>query len=145
MTESDSGVFRQKTIDRMSSPDELTDYLKVTNPGVWTVLIAIVVLLAGILAWSCVGTLQTKADAKVVVQGDAASVLVSDPYTVDEGMIVTLSDQTYRIESTTTDPYGKTVGLARVTLPDGTYDGTVVVDETRAIDFLLQGNESFPG
>ena len=39
-----------------------------------------------------------------------------------------------------TDEYGKTVGRADIELPDGTYDGTVVVDETRAIDFLLQSS-----
>ena len=140
MSKSESGIFRQKAIDKMSSPDELTDYLKVTNPSVWAVLIAIVALLVGIFVWSCVGTLQTKADAKVIVQGNTAEVLVSEPYAVDEGMTVTVSEQAYAIESTTTDTYGRTVGHAEVALPDGTYDGTVVVDETRAIDFLIQGN-----
>ena len=138
MTSDNSGVFRQKVIDNMSSPDELADYLKVANPSVWAVLIAIVVLLAGIFAWSCVGTLQTKTDAKVVVQDNAAVIEVSDPHTVNEGMLVTVSGQTCVIESTTTDRYGTTTGHARVALPDGTYDGTAVVGETRAIDFLIQ-------
>ena len=140
MTENNSGVFRQRAIDKMSSPDELTDYLKVTNPSVWAVLIAIIILLAGIFAWSCVGTLQTRANAQVVVQGDSATILVSSPYALGEGMPVTVSEQTYTIESVTTDSSGATAGHAKVTLPDGTYDGTVVVDETHAIDFLIQND-----
>lgn len=140
MAEIGSGVFRQKTIDRLSSPDELTDYLKVTNPGVWAVLIAIVVLLLGILVWSCVGTLQTKEDAKVVVHNGVAAVLVSGSSLVGEGMPVMVSEQAYRIESTTTDAYGRTIGHIAVTLPDGTYNGVVVVGETHAMDFLLQSN-----
>ena len=140
MSESSDGVFRQKAIDRLSSPDELTDYLKVTNPGVWAVLAAVVVLLVGILAWSCVGTLQTKADAKVIVQDDAATVIVANPYAAREGMTVTVSDQEYSIESTSTNEYGNIIGHAAVTLPDGTYDATVVVDETHAIDFLLKSS-----
>jgi hypothetical protein len=140
MADDDEELFRQKAIDRMAHPDELTDYLKVTNSGVWAVLIAIVVLLAGVLAWACVGTLPTKASAKAIVQNSTAAVLVTEPYVAGEGMPVTIANQESRIGRTATDEYGKTVGFCDVDLPDGTYDGTVVVDETRAIDFLLKSN-----
>ena len=134
----DEGLFRQKAIDKMSAPDELTDYLKVTNSGVWAILVAIVLLLVGILAWACVGTLPTKATAKAIVQDNTAAVLIAEPYVASEGMSVNISDQQSRIGHITTDEYGRTIGLCDVNLPDGTYDGTVVVDETRAIDFLLK-------
>lgn len=124
----------------MSSPEELNDYLKVTNPGVWAVLAAIILLLLGLLAWACVGTLQTKADAKVIIKKDAAAVVVPDPYTVNEGMRVMVESQEYPITSTFVDEYGRTVGMANMALPDGTYEGTVVVEETHAIDFLLQSS-----
>lgn len=149
MAEGGSELFRQKAIDKMSSPDELTDYLKVTSPSVWAVLAAVVVLLAGLIAWACVGTLPTKAEASVVVQGGAASVHVEGSHDIAAGMKLTVSPQDSQnsqdpqertIESVTTDEQGKPVGHADVDLPDGTYDGTVVVDETRAIDFLLQSS-----
>ena len=35
-------IFRQKALDRINSPEQLTDYLRVTNPGIWLVLIAAV-------------------------------------------------------------------------------------------------------
>ncbi len=133
-------LFRQQVLDQMSSPEELNDYLKVTNPGVWAVLAAIILLLLGLLAWACVGTLQTKADAKVIIKKDAAAVVVPDPYTVNEGMRVTVESQEYPITSTFVDEYGRTVGMANMALPDGTYEGTVVVEETHAIDFLLQSS-----
>ena len=143
MTDSGGELFRQKAIDRMSSPDELTDYLKVTSPSVWAVLAAVVVLLAGLIAWACVGTLPTKVDASVVVQGGTASARVSDSHDIQEGMRLTVESQEPQertIESVTTDEQGNQVGHADVDLPDGTYDGTLVVDETRAIDFLLQSS-----
>jgi hypothetical protein len=133
-------LFRQQVLDQMSSPEELNDYLKVTNPGVWAVLAAIILLLLGLLAWACVGTLQTKADAKVIIKKDAAAVVVPDPYTVNEGMRVTVESQEYPITSMFVDEYGRTVGMANMALPDGTYEGTVVVEETHAIDFLLQSS-----
>ena len=140
MADSGNGLFRKKALDQMASPDQLTDYLKVTNPGVWAVLIAIILLLVGVFAWACVGTLQTRAEAAVIVEGDTAAVAVSGEYAVREGMTVTIESQDYTIESTAMDDYGRAIGIASVELPDGRYDGTVVVDETHAIDFLLQSS-----
>lgn len=140
MAKSGNQLFRQKTLDQMTSPDQLTDYLKVTNPGVWAVLIAVVLLLLGLLAWACVGTLKTTADAKVVVKDDSAAIMLESPYVINQGMTVTILSQEYSVESTAADEYGRTVGVANVDLPNGAYDGTVVVDETHAIDFLLQSS-----
>lgn len=57
--QSNSGIFREKSISRVSSPEELNDYIRVTSPSVWIVLIAVVVLLLGMLAWSIFGTVET--------------------------------------------------------------------------------------
>lgn len=34
-------MFRKEALERISSPEQLTDYLHVTNPGVWAVLVAV--------------------------------------------------------------------------------------------------------
>ena len=67
MEENHQTVFRKKTLERISSPDQLTDYLCVTNPGIWVILVAVILLLAGVFAWSMVGRLETKAEVKIVV------------------------------------------------------------------------------
>ena len=51
-------IFRQKSIDRVSSPEQMNDYIRVTTPTVWLVLLALVILLLGMLAWSVFGTVQ---------------------------------------------------------------------------------------
>ena len=56
-----SGIFREKSMERVSSPEALNDYIRVTTPSVWVVLIALVVLLLGMLAWSIFGTVETHA------------------------------------------------------------------------------------
>ncbi len=56
--EKKSLVFREKSIQRVSSPEELNDYNRVTTPSVWIGLAALVVLLAGMLAWSVFGTVE---------------------------------------------------------------------------------------
>lgn len=40
-------LFRKKSVDKVSSPEQLNEYIRVANPGVWMVLAAIVILLAG--------------------------------------------------------------------------------------------------
>ena len=58
-----ANVSRQKTRDRISSPDQLTDYLRVTNPGIWVLLASIVLFLAGVFVWFTIGTLEPLARA----------------------------------------------------------------------------------
>ena len=45
-------------MDRVSSPEQLNDYIRVSTPSVWLVLLAGVVLLVGILAWSIFGKVE---------------------------------------------------------------------------------------
>ncbi len=60
MTEkkTETGIFREKSMERVSSPEELNDYIRVTTPSVWIVLIALAVLLVGMLGWSIFGTVE---------------------------------------------------------------------------------------
>lgn len=51
-------IFREKSLERIESPEQLNNYIKVANPGVWVILSAIIVLLAGMLAWGFWGDLS---------------------------------------------------------------------------------------
>ena len=129
MEDHSESVFRKKTLERIASPEQLTDYLRVTNPGIWAVLLSVILLLAGLLAWSMVGTLETKTEVRVVVTGHTAQVIAPGPETLSEGMPLRVGGQ---------DEYGRSVGTAEVNLPDGTYDGTVVTEAVHPISFLLE-------
>ena len=131
-------VFRKKTLDRISSPEQLTDYLRVTNPGIWTVLAAVLLLLAGLFAWAAVGTLETSAPAKIVVESHTAQIVPTGAETVAEGMPVRIAGQEFTVASVGTDEYGRSFGIAEIALPDGIFDGVVVTEQTRPIDFLLE-------
>ena len=139
MADNQSTIFRKKTLDRISSPEQLTDYLRVTNPGIWTVLAAVILLLAGIFAWSAAGTLETKADVKVIVENRMAEVIPLGSETIAEGMTLHVAGQDSVVIASETDAYGRPVGSAAVDLPDGTYDGTVVTQTIHPIEFLLTG------
>jgi hypothetical protein len=137
MASGEQSLFRKETMDRISSPEDLTDYLKVTNPGIWVVLVAVIVLLGGIFAWSCVGTLETTSKATVVVSGHSAIVVLKEAGDMAEGMPLRVSTENVRLAAVHADQYGRSVGIAEVSLPDGTYEGTVVTEQTHPIDFLI--------
>ncbi len=131
-------LFRAKTIERISSPEKLTDYLKVTNPGIWVVLGAVVLLLGGLLIWASVGTLNTTADIKVIVEDHTAKVVTEGSGELKEGMPFTLLSNEYFIAATAEDEYGRVYGISELALPDGVYEGTAVIEQVRPIDFLLE-------
>ena len=58
--ESNNGIFREKSMDRVTGPESLNDYIRVTSPSVWIALLALVVLLVGLLAWSIFGRIEVK-------------------------------------------------------------------------------------
>ena len=131
-------IFRKKALERISSPDQLTDYLCVTNPGIWVILAAILALLVGLLAWGTIGTLETSARVKVIIADHTAQVVPLGSERLAEGMTLCVASQETVIASTGRDDFGRIFGVAELPLPDGVYDGTVVVEQTRPIDFLLE-------
>lgn len=60
MEQENNTVFRQKSLDRINSPEALDRYIKTTNPSVWVLLVAIIIFLAGIIVWGVFGTIENK-------------------------------------------------------------------------------------
>ena len=133
-----TSIFRKETLQRISSPEQLTDYLRVTNPGIWIVLAAVLTLLVGFFVWMSVGTIETTVEVGVSTQNRVAEVAVkSGDATIAKDMTLRVGDQQTAILSTKTDEYGRTVGVADVNLSDGMYDGTLVTESIHPIQFLL--------
>ena len=134
-----SSVFRQKSLDSISSPEQLTDSLRVTHPGIWAILAAVIILLGGMFAWSALGRLETVANGKAVVKDGTASIMVTDMNKgdVQSGMPVRIGRETVNITSVETDDYGRAVAYAPVSAADGKYDVEIVTESIHPISFLF--------
>ncbi len=141
MEENNKSVFRQETLDRISSPEQLNDYLHVTSPGIWAILTAVIVFMAGVFVWSCTGTLETKSPASMIVKDHVAEIVVKDDSALEKGMLIREASQEFYIASVEEDEYGRKIGIAEVSLPDGKYDTEVVTDTTRPVEFLIKASE----
>ena len=152
-------IFRKKSIDRMSSPEQLNDYIKVTNPGVWMALAAIVILLIGVCVWGVFGKLETKLPVAAVSQ-DGQTVLYvkeNDLSAVKENMSVYIGDETYKVTSVSAQPvavteeiseYARHTGELSVgewvyvvqidgSLASGTYKAHIVIDSVSPLYFVF--------
>ena len=140
MAEDNQTLFRKKAMARISSPEDLTSYLRVTSPGMWIILAAVIVLLAGLFAWSAVGTLETTVDATAIVRDHTAQIVAAGQGadSIQAGMPLWISSQEFVIASVDYDEYGRATARAEVSLPDGTYAATIVVEQTHPIEFLLE-------
>ena len=61
-------LFRQKSLNRISSPEELHDYMRVTSPKLWMILGAIAVLLIGFIVYVSTATMENTMPIKVSVE-----------------------------------------------------------------------------
>ncbi|MDR0738839.1 MAG: hypothetical protein LBF33_01645 [Oscillospiraceae bacterium] len=62
-------IFRKSSLERISSPEKLNEYIKVSNPGIWMVLVALFVMLAVAVIWSVVVSLPTTITSDGVFSG----------------------------------------------------------------------------
>ena len=135
-TENRKPIFREKALEKITSPEQLNNYLKVTNPAVWMILAAVILLLGGLLAWSAVGELETTVDAVAYVENGTAVITMSGSR-VASGMTVRIGSHEYEIATVERNEY-MTAAQFPVTLADGKYDADIVVERISPIKFLLK-------
>lgn len=52
-------LFREKSMERITTPEQMRDHLRVTNPRLWMLLGAIVLLLAGFIIFAAVSKMES--------------------------------------------------------------------------------------
>ena len=149
-----------KIIKKVDSPEQLNQYIRLSNPRVWILLIAIVVLLIGVCVWGYFGKIDTKIST-VAISGDYSSYIYikeADLEKVKNGMIVEIvnSEKKYEIVEIETTPekvtdelneYAIHLGNFQIgewvykcklncRLREGTYGANVVVESIAPMVFV---------
>ena len=101
-----NGIFRKKSVDRISSPERLDEYIRVANPSVWVTLMALIILLIGIVVWGILGRLDTTVPVCVIAEGNEILGYISDGdiNSVEEGMEVLTDTSQLVIEEVSKTP-----------------------------------------
>ena len=154
-----NNLFKKSNMERVSSPDQLQDYVKVANPGLWMVISAIVILLAGVIVWGFIGKIDTAMETAIVTDSGNAVIYVgeSDIEKIEVGMTVRCGENEYtitdvakapiRVDASFTDyaihASGLTVGewVYAVSIdgehPDGVQKADIVIESISPISFIL--------
>ncbi|MGN0154813.1 MAG: hypothetical protein ACI4A3_10190 [Lachnospiraceae bacterium] len=152
-------LFRKKSIERVSSPEQLNEYIRVSNPGVWMVLTAIVILLVGVCVWGVVGHLDTTLTTVAIGEKGEMTVYVkeSDIASVEPGMEVWIGDVEYTVSEIASEPIvvddaftdyalhvgelvkGEWVYPVKVSgeSSEGVHNAEIVIDSVSPISFIM--------
>ena len=152
-------LFRSKSLQKVSSPEQLDAYIRVSTPGIWMLLAAITALLVGVCVWGMMGHLETTLSAVAVARDERVSVYVkeADIRDVEPGMQVGIDDMEFTILSISGEPvkvdesfsdYTCHVGQLSVgewvyvlTLdagaPEGVYAARIVTERVSPFSFVI--------
>ncbi|MBR1659148.1 MAG: hypothetical protein IJ705_02365 [Oscillospiraceae bacterium] len=133
-------IFRKESVERISSPEQMTDYLRVTTPAVWMVLLAVVALLAGIVAWSVLGTMETRILGEAMVQDGVVYVMPNageDARGVSAGMTLRVGGAEGTVTGMGYTNDGALLIRGAAEVADGMYSAEIVTETVHAISFLL--------
>ncbi|MBR2788672.1 MAG: hypothetical protein IKD94_05865 [Erysipelotrichaceae bacterium] len=133
-------IFREKSLDRISSPEQLDDYLKVSTPSLWVVLAAVVAMLVGILVWANVDYLETTINAAGTVKDGVVEIVLTgnDAETIKEGMTIRMSNLETNVEFVQYDDLGRAIAIAYADIPEGNYKVVIVTERIHPISFLFK-------
>ena len=144
-------VFREKSLDRIKSPDDMRDYMHISSPRLWMVLSAILALLIGFVIFAIAARVEN------TVSGQAQVITFSDteePITtivmelpaetkdmVDVGMEFRINGQIGVVSLVYSDQ-NATFAAAKlndptILLKDGIYDAEIVLERISPLSFLV--------
>ena len=158
-SEKENKIFRDKSMEQLSTPEQLTGYLHVTGPGVWFVLGGLIILLSGLLVWGIFGRLVSTITVPAKAENSKVScyILKDDIELPDEEISIIIGDVEMKADpakaeeitlDASYDPElystgylsaGKNVIIlhCETTLQDGFYNAEVVTDELKPISLLF--------
>ena len=154
-----SNLFRKKSLERISSPEQLNGYIRVSTPSVWLLLCAVIILLAGVCVWGVFGHMDATLTAVAVAEdgmmtayvreADIASVKAEAVVTVDGDIVKiwAIDDQPVQVDESFSE-YARHVGGLQqgewvyavkldVNCPDGIYTAQIVIDSVHPMSFVL--------
>lgn len=153
------GLFRTKSIEKIESPESMNDYLQVTSPGVWLVLVAVVIFLIGACIWGIFGRIESTSKIAVISEDKETICLIPENAlnSAIENRSIKINNENYELAPATLEPeviseetnvYWILAGDLSVgdivyriplseTMPEGVYNGTIITETLSPFSLLL--------
>lgn len=151
-------LFRKKSLDKVSSPEQLNDYIRVSSPSVFAILTTVIVFLAGVCVWGIFGRLDTviKTAGKCSNGVITCYVKESDISAVQAGMEITVNGERGTVTDVEPAPVEVTADMdsyllylggfaegewvyairAQVSTGDGIYEAQMTAESVSPVSFV---------
>ena len=133
-------LFREKSIKRISSPEQLNDYLHVTNPGIWALLICVIVLMAGIFTWASKASIESFVTGSGRVESGVLKVTldqVPSGVQIETGMMINVGGKQTSVSFVGKDENGNLMAGGNIELPDGIYESRISYNRLQILSLLF--------
>ena len=156
--EENNHIFRKQSLAGVSSSEQLNDYIRSAEPGVWAVLIAIILVMLGVCVWGVFGRLDTTLTVGAVSSGGELFMYISeaDKNRIENGMPVSVNGHNCIISGISESPvrigdeddaYAVHVSAlekgdfayaatAQTDIPDGSYKAVITIDSVSPMSFI---------
>lgn len=157
-------IFRKSAMEKISSPDQITDYIRVVSPSVWLIFLAVTALLIAVVCWGAFGLVESRIAADVFVDYDSMgySYIPEDEVQyLREGTDVLVAGNTYQVYMITdevqtcqefiAENFGEGYVIEGFDLPpetmlrmvliptdlhEGMYKATIIAEKLRPLSFI---------
>ena len=151
-------LFREKSLDRLSSPEDLNKYMRVVSPAVWMAVVAVVLVVFSAIVWGTVWHVESTVPCLAVGANGEGAIYVSERYapSVQPGQTIRVGESEYVLGEIGAEPvpaeetlseYALSVGgfsegefVYRVGADGfsqtGSFGGEIVTESVSALSFL---------
>lgn len=154
-----NNLFREKSIKKITSPEQINDYIKTSNPSIWIIFSAVAILLVGALIWSVFGELEMTVSSVTICEDGKAYCYISenDMEKITDNAYARIENVEYNLDNISKLPvpasdvissYGLHIGSfendewvytaeLESALEDGIYKTNIVVESVSPISLLM--------
>lgn len=134
-------IFKENTSYQVKSPENLDSFIQVANPSVWILLISVVILLSGACVWAFFG--HVNSTVKTIVHAENGSYIC---YVSEENISAVQVGKAVKIDGfdAVISEIGQRTNQGYVCvlqsdqlIPDGIYDGKIVIRSIKPISFIV--------
>jgi hypothetical protein len=143
-------IFRQESLDRISSPEQLDEYIRVSNPGIWLMLLALLILFASVLVWGFTGSLPKTLTVNGVMAENKQVVCFIDATELSKDIrgckaqVTSAGNASYNglVSAVSQNPYSA-IEIAAKYESDWVTQKLVTSDYSYAVTIKLSGNPTY--